>query len=77
MVFEDSMFNVNESANESNSLNENPTMSDELDEDEVEHDPHDDEILFSRLLFGVMVWQVQRSDNGNANLNMPLLDNDI
>ncbi len=39
MVFEDSMSDVDESANESDSLDEDPTMSDEQDEDEVKHDP--------------------------------------
>jgi hypothetical protein len=50
-------------------------------ENEVEHDPfeflHDDEIPFSRLLFDSIVWQVQGFDNGDANLNMPLLNNDV
>jgi hypothetical protein len=52
-------------------------MSNELVEDEVEHDPHDDKILLSRLLFDMMVWQVQGSNNGDANMNMPLLNNDV
>jgi len=54
MLFKDLMSNVNESVNESNSSSENPIMLDELEEDEIEHDPfefpHDDEIPFSRLL---------------------------
>ncbi len=60
MVFEDSMSNVDESADESDPMDEDPTMLDERDEDEVKHDPfefpHDDEIPFSRLLFNSMVW---------------------
>jgi hypothetical protein len=56
-------------------------MSNELNEDEVKHDPfeflHDDEIPFSRLLFDLTIWQVQGFDNGNANLNMPLLEDYI
>jgi hypothetical protein len=39
MLFEDSMFEVDESANESDSLGEDYITSNELDEDEVEHDP--------------------------------------
>jgi len=62
MLFEDLMSNVDESVDKSDSLNENPTSSNELDEDEVEHDPfeflHDDEIPFSRLLFDLTTWQV-------------------
>jgi hypothetical protein len=81
MLFEDLMSNVDENVDESNSLNEDPTSSNELDEDEVEHDLfeflHDDEIPFSRLLFDLTAWQVQGFDNGNANPNMPLLDNDV
>jgi len=81
MLFEDSMFNVDESASESDSSNKDPTMSDKTNEDEVKHDPfefpHDDKIPFSRVLSDLTVWQVQRSDNGNANPNMPLLDNDV
>jgi hypothetical protein len=59
MLFEDLMFNVDESANESDSLGENPITSNELDEDEVEHDPFEfhlnDEIPFSKLLSDPMV----------------------
>ncbi len=75
------MSDVDENANESDSVGEDPIMLDEPYEDEVEHDPfeffHDDKILFSRLLFNEMVWQVQRFDNGDANLNMPLLYDDV
>jgi hypothetical protein len=46
-------------------------------ENEVEHNPFefplDYKIPFSRLLFDSMVCQVQGYENGNANLNMPLL----
>ncbi len=53
MLFKDSKSNVDESANESDSLGEDPIMLNEQDEDEVEHDPfelpHDDKIPFSRL----------------------------
>ncbi len=53
--------------NMSNSLGEDPIMSNEPNGDEVEHEhfefPHDDEIPFSKLLFDLMVWQVQGSDN--------------
>jgi hypothetical protein len=56
-------------------------MSNELDEDEVEHDPfeflHDDKIPFSRLLFNSTIWWVQGFDNGDANLNIPLLNDSI
>jgi hypothetical protein len=51
-------------------------MFDELDKDEIEHDPfefpHDDKIPFSRLLFDSTIWQVQGLDNGDANMSMPL-----
>jgi hypothetical protein len=60
MVFEDFMFNVDESADESDSLDKDPTGLDEPYEDEVKCDPfefpHDDEIPFSRLLSDLMVW---------------------
>jgi hypothetical protein len=50
MLSKDSMSNVDESANESDSLGEDPITLDELDEDEVKHDPfefpHDDKIPF-------------------------------
>jgi hypothetical protein len=53
MLFKNLMFNVNESADESDSLGDNPIMANELEEDEVKHEPfefpHDDEIPFSRL----------------------------
>jgi hypothetical protein len=39
MVSENSMFDVDESANESDSLNEDPTLLNELDEDEVNMTP--------------------------------------
>jgi hypothetical protein len=81
MLFEDLVSNVDESANENDSLGEDPIVSYEPYEDEVEHDPfqfpHDGEIPFSRLLFDLMVWQVQGFDNGNVNPNMPLLDVDV
>ncbi len=51
---------------------------DEPHEDENQHGPfeffNDNNISFSRLLFDLMVWQVQGFDNGNANLNMLILD---
>jgi hypothetical protein len=54
------MFNVDESVDESNSSSEDPIALDELNEDEVKHDPfefpHDDEIQFSRLLFDPTIW---------------------
>jgi hypothetical protein len=57
MLFEDAMSNVDESADENESLSENPIMS---DEDEDQHDPfkfpNDDDILFSRLLFNSIFW---------------------
>jgi hypothetical protein len=81
MLFKDSMFNVDESANENESLNENPITLNEPDEDEVEHDPfefpHDDKIPFSRLLSDSNIWQVQRYNNGDANPNMPLLNDNV
>jgi hypothetical protein len=81
MLSKYSMSDVDESANESNSLNEDPIISNELDENEVKHDPfefpHHDEIPFSRLLSNSTVWQVERSNNGDANLNMPLLNDDV
>ncbi len=75
------MFNVDENANENDSSSEDPTTLDELDEDEVKHDPfefpHEDKIPFSRLLFDLMVWQVQGSDIGDVNPNMALLNNNV
>jgi len=65
------MFDVDESADESEPLDKDPITSDELDEDEIKHHPfeflHDDKIPFSRLLFDSIVWQVERSDNGDVN----------
>jgi hypothetical protein len=50
MVSENSMFNVDESADENDSSNEDPITLDEPDEDEVQHDPfefpHDNDIPF-------------------------------
>jgi hypothetical protein len=81
MLFQDLMFNVDENANENDSSSEDPTTLDELDEDEVKHDPfefpHEDKIPFSRLLFDLMVWQVQGSDIGDVNPNMALLNNNV
>jgi hypothetical protein len=81
MLSENLMFDVDENANENDSLSGDPTTLDELDEDEVKHDPfefpHDDEIPFSRFLFDLMVWQVQRFDIGDVNMNMELLDNNV
>jgi hypothetical protein len=81
MLFKDSMFDVDESADENNSLDKYSKASNEPNEDEIKHDPfeffHDDEIPFSRLLSNLMVWQVQRSNNGDANSNMPLLHNNV
>ncbi len=60
MLFKYSMFNVDESADENDSSNENPIMLDEPDEVEIKHDPFefspDDKIPFSRLLSNSMVW---------------------
>ncbi len=81
MLFENLTFDVDENENGNDSLSEDPTTLNELDEDEVKHDPfefpHDDKIPFSRLLFDLMVWQVQRFDISNVNLNMALLDNNV
>jgi len=81
MLSKDSISNVDESADESDSLDEYSKAANELDENEVKHDPfeflHVEEIPFSRLLFNLMVLQVQGFDNGNANPNMPLLHNDV
>jgi hypothetical protein len=81
MLSGDSMFDVDESTNESNSSGEHPIVSYEPDEDEVEHEPfefpHDDKIPYSRLLFDSMVWRVQGSNNGNGNLDMPFLNNNV
>jgi hypothetical protein len=81
MLFKDSMSIVDESAYESDSSDKDPTTLDEPNEDEVKHDPfefpHDDKISFSKLLFDLTIWHVQGSNNGDANLNMPLLDIDV
>jgi hypothetical protein len=81
MVSNDLMSDVDECVDEKNSLEEDPTTWDELNEVKVNHDPfefpHDDEIPFSRLLSNMMVWQVQRSNNGDTNSNMPLLNDDV
>jgi hypothetical protein len=80
MLSKDLMSNVDENAYESDSSGEDPIMSNEPEEDEIKHGPfefpHDDEIPFSELLSNLMVWQVQGSDNGDANPNMPLLGDD-
>jgi len=54
MLYEDLTFDVSENANENDSLSDDPTTLDELD-DLIEF-PHDDKIPFSRLLFDLMVW---------------------
>jgi len=81
MLYENSMSDVDESADENDSSREDLITSNGPDEDEVKHDPfefpHDHEIPFSRLLFDPMVWQVQGSDNGDTNPNIPLLDDDV
>ncbi len=50
MLSKDSMFEIDESANENNSLGKDSKTSNESDEDEVKHDPfefpHDDKIPF-------------------------------
>jgi hypothetical protein len=70
------MSNVDESVDESKSSSENPIVSDEPNEDENEHDLfkflNDDDIPFSRLLLHSTIWQVQGSNNGDANPNMPI-----
>jgi hypothetical protein len=75
------MSDVDENANENNSLDKYSKASNELNEDEVKHDPfeffHDGEIPFSRLLSNLTTWQVQGSNNGDANPNMPLLHNNV
>jgi hypothetical protein len=77
MLFGDLMSNVDESVNESESLGEDPIALDEPNEDEVKHDPFEFlnhyKILFSRLLSNSKVWQVQGFNNGNVNMNMPLV----
>jgi len=53
------MFDVDENVNKKNSSNKDPITSNELNEDEVEHDPfefsNDDGNLFLRLLSDPMV----------------------
>jgi len=50
MLFKDSISKIDENANENNSLDKDSKTSNELDEDEVKHDPfefpHDDKIPF-------------------------------
>ncbi len=81
MLSKDSMSQVDESVDENNSLDKDSKTSNELDENEVKHDPlefpHDDKIPFSRLLFNLTIWQAQGSDIGDANPDMPLLNNDV
>ncbi len=56
-------------------------MLDESNENEIKHDPfefpHDDKIFFSRLLSNLTIWQAQKFNNGDPNLSMPLLKNDV
>jgi hypothetical protein len=81
MLAKDLMSNVGESVDESDPSHKDLITLDEPNENEIKHDPfefpHDDEIPFSKLLFDLIVWQVQRLDNGDANPNMPLLDDDV
>jgi hypothetical protein len=53
MVSKNLMSNVDENVNESNSLDKDLTLLDELNENEVKHNPfecpHDDKIYFSLL----------------------------
>jgi hypothetical protein len=53
------MSNVDESVDKSESLGEDPIVSNAFNEDEVKHDPfefpNDDDILFSRLLSNSLV----------------------
>ncbi len=59
MVFKNSMSNVDESVNENNSSDKDLTLLNELNENEVKHDPfecpHDDKIYFSRLLSNLII----------------------
>jgi len=59
MVFKNLLSNVDESVNESNSSDKGLTSLNELNENEVKHDPfecpHDDKIYFSRLLFDLII----------------------
>ncbi len=54
MLFQNLISNVDDSVDENDSLGEDSITSNELNEDEVEHNPfefpHDDEIPCSRLL---------------------------
>ncbi len=54
MLFQNPMFNVDENVDENNSSSKDPIASNELNEDEIKHNPfkfpHDDEIPRSRLL---------------------------
>ncbi len=54
MLFKNSMFNVDESANKSESSGEDPIVSNEPNQVEIKHDPfkfpNDNNILFSRFL---------------------------
>ncbi len=54
------MFNVDESLDENNSSNQDPVMSNEPNENEIEHDPFEfslnDEIPFSRFSSNLIVW---------------------
>ncbi len=81
MLSKDLTSNVGESANESDSSDKDLITLNEPNENEIKHDPfefpHDDKIPFSKLLSNMIVWQVQRFDNGDANPNMPLLDDDV
>ncbi len=81
MLFPNSMSNVDESVDENDSLGEDPIVSNEPDKNDVEHNPfefpHDDKIPCSKLLFDQTVWQVEGFDNGDENLNMPLLANNV
>jgi hypothetical protein len=54
------MFNVDESVDENDSSSEDAIVSNELNEDEIEHDPFEFspnvKIPFSRLLSNPIVW---------------------
>ncbi len=52
-LFEDSMSDVDESANESESLNKDPITLDELNKDEIEHDPFE---FLNDDFFKIVVW---------------------
>jgi hypothetical protein len=59
MLSKNLMSDVDESVNESNWSGEDPTTSNEPNEDEVEHEPfefpHDDEIPFSKRLSNLII----------------------